>query len=138
MLATNYSMSQFESLSENDAFKNGVLLKEFLFSTWPSILKSIIKKINVLESNLFTTSFYLSVIFNRKTVYCMVENKTVSFGEEYERSKMITSGKIEQSVECCFSILLKLFQRVKRLNSSIFWKTVLQKAFLFCIRLMNS
>ena len=45
---------------------------------------------------------------------------------------MITSGKIEQSVECCFSILLKLFQRVKRLNSSIFWKTVLQKAFLFC------
>ena len=45
---------------------------------------------------------------------------------------MITSGKIEHSVECSFSILLKLFQRVKRLNSSIFWKTVLQKAFLFC------
>ena len=30
--------------------------------------------------------------------------KTVSFREEYERSKMITSGKIEQSIECCFSI----------------------------------
>ena len=112
-------MSQFESLPKYDAFKNGVLWKEFLFSRWPSILKSMIKKINVLESNLFTTSFYLSVIFNRKTVYCMVENKTVSFGEEYERSKMITSGKIEQSVECCFSILLKPFQRVKHLNSSI-------------------
>ena len=42
---------------------------------------------------------------------------------------MITSGQIEQSAECCFSILLKLFQRVKRLNSSIFWKTVLQKHF---------
>ena len=33
--------------------------------------------------------------------------KTVSFGEEYERSKMITSGKIEHSAKCCFSILLK-------------------------------
>ena len=33
---------------------------------------------------------------------------------------LITSGKIEQSVECCFSILLKPFQRLKRLNSSIF------------------
>ena len=41
----------------------------------PSILKSMIKKINSLESNLFTTSFQLSVIFNRKTVDCMVENK---------------------------------------------------------------
>ena len=57
VLATNYSMSQFESLSKNDAFKNGVLWKEFPFSTWPSILKSMIKKINSLESNLFTTSF---------------------------------------------------------------------------------
>ena len=64
--------------------------------------------------------------------------KTVSFGEEYERSKMITSGKIERSVECSFSVLLKLFQRVKRLNSPIFWKTMLQEAFLFCIRLVNS
>ena len=35
------------------------------------------------------------------------------FGVEYKRSKMITSGKIEHSVECCFSILLKPFQRVK-------------------------
>ena len=49
--------------------------------------------------------------------------KTVSFREEYERSKMITSGKIEHSAKCCFSILLKPFQRVKHLNSSIFWKT---------------
>ena len=63
----------------------------------------------------------------------------VSFGEEYERSKMITSGKIEQSVECCFSTLLKLFQGVKRLmNPSIFWKTVLGEAFLFCVRLVTS
>ena len=38
--------------------------------------------------------------------------KTVSFREEYERSKMITSGKIEHSAKCCFSILLKPFQRV--------------------------
>ena len=44
---------------------------------------------------------------------------------------MITSGKIEQSVECCCSILLKLFERVKRLNSSIFWKTVSREAFPF-------
>ena len=50
--------------------------KEFLFWTWPSILKSMIKKINILESNLFTTSFYLSVIFNRKIIAdCMDENK---------------------------------------------------------------
>ena len=64
--------------------------------------------------------------------------KTVSFREEYERSKMITSGKIEHSAKCCFSILLKPFQRVKHLNSSIFWKTVLGEAFLSCIRLVNS
>ena len=32
---------------------------------------------------------------------------------------MITRGKIERSAECCFSILLKPFQRVKHLNSSI-------------------
>ena len=29
---------------------------------------------------------------------------TVSFREEYERSKMITRGQIEQSFECCFAI----------------------------------
>ena len=42
-------------MSKNDAFKNGFLLKEFLFLKWPSILKSMIKKTNILESNLFTT-----------------------------------------------------------------------------------
>ena len=41
--------------------------------------------------------------------------KTVSFREEYERSKMITSGKIEHSAKCCFSILLKPF------NESTVW-----------------
>ena len=55
--------------------------------------------------------------------------KTVSFREEYERSKMITSGKIEHSAKCCFSILLKPFQRVKHLNSSIFWKPCWEKHF---------
>ena len=39
------------------------------------MLKSMIIKINILESNLFTTSVQLSVIFNRKTVDCMDEKK---------------------------------------------------------------
>ena len=63
--------------------------------------------------------------------------ETVSFREEYEGSKMITSGKIQHSAKCCFSILLKPFQRVIPLNS-IFWKTVLGEVILFCIRLVNS
>ena len=45
-------------MSKNDAFKNGFLLKEF-FLKWPSILKSMIKKTNILESNLFTTRVLL-------------------------------------------------------------------------------
>ena len=46
-------------MSKNDAFKNGFLLKEFFFLKWPSILKSMIKKTNILESNLFTTRVLL-------------------------------------------------------------------------------
>ena len=41
-------------MSKNDAFKNDFLLKEFFFLKRPSILKSIIKKTNILERNLFT------------------------------------------------------------------------------------
>ena len=128
-------------VSKNDAFENGVLWKKFLFSTWPSILKSMIKKINSLESNYSPPvfSFLLSLTERLLIAWLRINKnswykKTVSFREEYERSKMITGGKIEHSAKCCFSILLKPFQRVKHLNSSIFWKTVLQKAFLSCIR----
>ena len=45
-------------MSKNDAFKNDFLLKEF-FLKWPSMLKSMIKKTNILESNLFTTRVLL-------------------------------------------------------------------------------
>ena len=41
-------------MSKNDAFKIDFLLKEFFFLKRPSILKSFIKKTNILERNLFT------------------------------------------------------------------------------------
>ena len=42
--------------------------------------------------------------------------KTVSFREEYERSKMVTRGQREQSFECCFAISYS-----KGLNESSVW-----------------
>ena len=42
--------------------------------------------------------------------------KTVSFREEYERSKIITRGPIEQSFECCFAISYS-----KGFNESSVW-----------------
>ena len=145
VLVTSYSMSQFESIKKMMPLKMVFSSKNFFFRHDQVFWRQWLRKLTVWKVNYSPPVFsFLLPLTERLLIAWLRINKnswytkTVSFGEEYERSKMITSGKIEHSVECCFSILLKLFQRVKRLNSSIFWKTVLGEAFLSCIRLVNS
>ena len=141
----NYSMSQFESIEKWCLWKWCSLERISFFDSDRVFWSQWLRKLTVWKVTYSPPvfSFLLSLTERLLIAWLRINKnswytKTVSFREEYERSKMITSGKIRHSVECSFSILLKLFQRVKRLNSSIFWKTVLQKAFLFCIRLVNS
>ena len=65
-----------------------------------------LRKLKFWEVTYSPTEFSFLWSFTERRLIAWVRmnsyTKTFTFREEYDRSKMITSGKIEQSVECCF------------------------------------